>query len=64
MCLSIPNRHGELPQGLIHRIKKKTETFIELAQRRDQEELYQVLTDEDTVARYALHIPETIELGE
>ena len=49
MCLSIPNRHGELPQ--------------ELAQRRHQEELFQVLTDEDTVQRYALHIPETIELG-
>ena len=35
----------------------------ELAQRRDQDELYQVLTDEDTVSRYALQIPETIELG-
>ena len=48
VCLSIPNRHGELP--------------FELAQRREYDELFQVLTDNNTVERYKLNTPETVEL--
>ena len=49
VCLSIPNRHGELP--------------VELARKRNHDQLHQVLSDDNTVERYKLPVPETVELG-
>ena len=50
VCLSIPNRHGELPS--------------ELAQSRNHHELHQVLTDDNAVERYRLPLSDTVELGQ